>query len=199
MAAPPSQPTTTTHLRYRPGCKQPWPSTQYPRLCKTLRCHRRLGGCGRLARAAEPIEAFLEAAVFEMVRRPAFSQFLAQRSKLPDERAKLVDQIRIVETLQHENLVAYAAPEPGSRRRSKAEYELVAARLDAQLDLLNRRIRALSTSELPMALIDGDLENEWPTLPFYARRRILETLLVQVKLLPGWARLSTIRSSDTED
>jgi hypothetical protein len=28
---------------------------------KTLRCHRRLGGCGRLARGAEPIEAFLEA------------------------------------------------------------------------------------------------------------------------------------------
>jgi hypothetical protein len=40
---------------------------------KTLRRQRRLGGCGRLARGAEPIGAFLEAAVFEMVRRPAFA------------------------------------------------------------------------------------------------------------------------------
>ena len=31
-----------------------------------------------------------------------------------------------VEALQQENLVAYAAPEPGVRRRSKAEYELIA-------------------------------------------------------------------------
>jgi hypothetical protein len=30
------------------------------RAVKTLRCHRKLGGCGRLARGAEPIETFLE-------------------------------------------------------------------------------------------------------------------------------------------
>jgi hypothetical protein len=151
---------------------------------KTLRCHRRLGGCGRLARGAEPIEIFLEAAVFEMVRRPAFTQFLTQRSTLPNERRKLLDQIRVAEALHHENLVAYAAPEPGGRRRSKAEYELVAARLDTQLDFLKRKVRALSTSELPKELSDGDLEGEWPTLPFYARRRVLETLIIHVKLLP---------------
>jgi site-specific DNA recombinase len=151
---------------------------------KTLRCHRRLGGCGRLARGAEPIETFLEAAVFEMVRRPAFVEFLTQQSTLPDERGKLLEQVRGVEALQQENLVAYAAPEPGARRRSKAEYELVAARLDGQLELLNRKLRALSAPELPDALTDGDLEQRWPALPFYARRRIVETLIARVMLLP---------------
>jgi DNA invertase Pin-like site-specific DNA recombinase len=151
---------------------------------KTLRCHRKLGGCGRLARGAEPIETFLEAAIFEMVRRPAFTQFLNRRSAVPDERGHLLDQIRAVEALQRENLVAYAAPEPGARRRTKAEYELIAARLDSQLDLLNKRVRALSAPELPEAITHGDLEAEWPTLPFYARRRIVETLIARVTLLP---------------
>jgi site-specific DNA recombinase len=151
---------------------------------KTLRCHRRLGGCGRLARGAEPIETFLEAAAFEVVRRPAFARFLTRRSAVPQQRGVLLDQIRAVEALQQENLVAYAAPEPGVRRRSKAEYELVAARLDGQLDLLNKELRALSVPELPGALTGGDLEQEWPLLPFYARRRIIETLIARVTLLP---------------
>jgi hypothetical protein len=116
---------------------------------KTLRCHRKLGGCGRLARGTEPIETFLEAALFEMVRRPAFAQFLTRRSAIPDERGKLLEQIRAVEALQQESLVAYAAPEPGARRRTKAEYELIAARLDDQLNLLNKKIRAVSAPELP--------------------------------------------------
>jgi hypothetical protein len=85
---------------------------------------------------------------------------------------------------QRENLVAYAAPEPGVRRRSKAEYELIAARLDGQLDLLNKRVRALTAPALPDALTDGDLEQEWPVLPFYARRRVVETLIARVTLLP---------------
>jgi hypothetical protein len=151
---------------------------------KTLRCHRKLGGCGRLARGAEPIETFLEAAVFEIVRHPAFAQFLDRRSTAPLERERLLEQLRAVEALQQENLVAYAAPEPGARRRSKAEYELIAARLDRQHDLRSKQLRALSRTELPDALTRGDLETEWPTLPFYARRRIVETLIARVTLLP---------------
>jgi site-specific DNA recombinase len=152
---------------------------------KTLRCHRRLGGCGRLARGAEPIEAFLEAAMFEMVRRPAFTDFLSRRSAVPEERAVLLNQIREVEALQRDNLVAYAAPAPGSRRRTKAEYELIALRLDGQLEVLNKRVRALSRPGLPDALSDGNLDQEWPMLPFYARRRIIETLIARVMLLPS--------------
>jgi site-specific DNA recombinase len=151
---------------------------------KTLRCSRRLGGCGRLDRGAEPVETFLEAAVFEMVHRPAFTQFLRRRSAAPEQRATLLEQVRVVEALQQDNLVAYAAPEPGARRRSKTEYELVAARLDGQLDLLNKRLRALSTPELPDALASGDLEREWPSLPFYAQRRIVQTLIARITLLP---------------
>ena len=154
------------------------------RAVKTLRCHRKLGGCGRLARSAEPIETFLEAAVFEIVRHPAFAHYLTRRGALPDERSELLEDIRAVEALQRENLVAYAAPEPGDRRRSKADYELIAVRLDRQLDLLNKKLRALSTPELPEALTRGDLEQEWTTLPFYARRRIVETLIARVILLP---------------
>jgi hypothetical protein len=29
-------------------------------------------------------------------------------------------------------------------------------------------------------------------LPFHARRRIVETLIARVTLLPGWPRLSTV-------
>jgi hypothetical protein len=88
------------------------------------------------------------------------------------------------EQLQQENLVAYAAPEPGDRRRSKAEYELVAARLDRQLGLLNNKLRALSAPELPGVLTGRDLETEWAALPFYTRRRVAETLIARVTLFP---------------
>jgi hypothetical protein len=71
---------------------------------KTLRCHRKLGDCGRVARGAEPIETFLEAALFEMVRHPTFARFLTRRSAVPEERTALLDQIRAVEALQRENL-----------------------------------------------------------------------------------------------
>jgi hypothetical protein len=151
---------------------------------KTLRCHRKLGGCGRLSRGAEPIETFLEAALFEIVWHPAYAQFLTRRSAVPEERSLLLNQIRAVEALQQENLVAYAAPEPRARRRTKAEYELIASRLDGQLDLLNRQLRALSTPELPDVLTHGDLAQDWPALPLYARRRIVETLIARVTLLP---------------
>jgi site-specific DNA recombinase len=154
------------------------------RAVKTLRCSRKLGGCGRLARGAEPIETFLEAALFEMVRRPAFADFLTRRGSAPEGRAEVLERIRAVEALQQGNLVAFAAPEPGARRRTKAEYELIADRLDRQLDLLNRQLRALAVPDLPEALTQGDLEAEWPDLPFYARRRVVETLIARVTLLP---------------
>ena len=114
---------------------------------------------------------------------PAFARFLTRHSTAPEERGALLDQIRAVEALKQENLLAYAAPEPRARRRSKAEYELIAARLNGQLGLLNKQLRALSTPELPEALTHGDLEAEWPALPFYARRRIVETLIARVTLL----------------
>jgi hypothetical protein len=166
---------TRMYVYYRPTKSGP---------VKTLRCNRKLGGCSRLVRGAEPIETFLEAAVFEIVRHPAFTQFLTRRNTVPAERGHLLEQARAVEALQQENLVAYAAPEAGERRRSKTEYELIAARLDRQLDLLNKKLRALSTPDLPEALTHGDLEKEWASLPFYARRRILETLIARVALLP---------------
>jgi site-specific DNA recombinase len=154
------------------------------RAVKTLRCHPKLGGCGRLARGAEPVETYLEAAVFEVVRRPAFAQFLTRRSAVPDERVALLAEIRAVEALQEENLVAHAAPELGARRRSKSEYELIATRLDRQMELLNKKLRVVSIPDLPDALTETNLEREWPRLPFYARRRVLETLIARVTLLP---------------
>jgi hypothetical protein len=119
-----------------------------------------------------------------MVRHPAFAQFLTRRSAVPEERGTLLNHIRAVEALQQENLVEYAAPEPGARRRTKAEYELIAARLDSQLDLLNKQLHALTGPELPDALIHSDFEQQWATLPFDARRRIVETLIARVTLLP---------------
>jgi hypothetical protein len=62
--------------------------------------------------------------------------------------------------------------------------ELIAARLDRQLILLNKKLHALSTPELPEALTRGDLEEEWTALPFYTRRRIVETLIARVTILP---------------
>jgi hypothetical protein len=48
-----------------------------------------------------------------MVRHPEFAQLLTRRSTVPEERGVLLNQIREVEALQRDNLVAYAAPEPG--------------------------------------------------------------------------------------
>jgi site-specific DNA recombinase len=151
---------------------------------KTLRCHSKLGGCGRLARGTEPIETFLEAALFEMVRRPAFAQFLTRRSAIPDERGKLLEQIRAVEALQQESLVAYAAPEPGARRRTKAEYELIAARLDDPAQPVQQENSSRQCTGAAWHLTNHDLQDEWAVLPFYARRRIVETLIAGVALLP---------------
>jgi hypothetical protein len=52
----------------------------------------------------------LEAAVFEIVRGPAIARFLARRSLAPSERGELLEQIKAVEVLQKENLIADAAP-----------------------------------------------------------------------------------------
>jgi hypothetical protein len=73
---------------------------------------------------------------------------------------------------------------PMRRRRTKTESELIAARLDRQLDVLNSQLRALVVPELPDALTRGDLKAEWPDMPFYARRRVVETLIARVTLLP---------------
>jgi hypothetical protein len=159
---------------------------------KTLRCHRKLGGCSRLARGAEPIETFLEAAVFEIVRHPAFTQFLTRRNTVPAERGHLLEQARAVEALQQENLVAYAAPEPGERRRSKTEYELIAARLDRQLDLLNKKLRALSTPDLPEALTHGGPRERMGLATLLCTATNPRDAYRSGRPTSGWPRLSPI-------
>jgi hypothetical protein len=45
-------------------------------------------------------------------------------------------------------------------------------------------IAALAESSTGQTLPDEALEQEWQVLPFYARRRIIESLIARVTLLP---------------
>jgi hypothetical protein len=59
-----------------------------------------------------------------------------------------------------------------------------------------RRLRALAVPELPEALTRGDLEAEWPDMPFWARRGAVEARIARVTLLrdPGVSiRASLVR------
>jgi hypothetical protein len=180
--------------RFNPGgpTKHPWVGTlfcpckaklhvRYPKGQKTYFCQT----CGKVHRVAEPVEAYLEGVLFERTKHPEFRASLMDNIPDNEEHAALRQQRAEIDIQRKELGAARFAPPLGRQPLADDVDQFAAARLDANLQAIDRRLQEIAArSAMPASVAFDDLEDEWEGLPLHTKRRILEFVFRRVVLLP---------------
>jgi site-specific DNA recombinase len=180
--------------RFNPGgpTKHPWVGTlfcpctaklhvRYTKSQKSYFCQT----CGKVHRLAEPVEAYLEGVLFERTKHPEFRASLMENIPDSEEHAALRQQRAEIDIQRKELGAARFAPPPGREPLADDVYQFSAARLDANLQAIDRRLQEIAArSAMPVGVDFDDLEDEWEGLPLHTKRRILEFVFRRVVLLP---------------
>jgi site-specific DNA recombinase len=141
--------------------------------------------CGKVHRLAEPVEAYLEGVLFERTQHPEFRASLMEHIPDDEEHAALRQQRAEIDIQRRELGAARFAPPPGRKPLDDDVYQFAAARLDANLQAIDRRLQEIiARSAMPVGVDFDDLEDEWEGLPLHTKRRILEFVFRRVVLLP---------------
>ncbi len=194
--------------RFNPGgpTKHPWVRTlfcpctaklhvRYTNGQKTYFCQT----CGKVNRLAAPVEAYLEGVLFERTKHPEFRASLMENMPDSEEHAALRQQRAAIDIQRKELGAARFAPPPGREPLADDVYQFSAARLDANLQAIDRRLQEIAArSAMPLGVDFDDLEDEWEGLPLHTKRRILEFVFRRVVLLPTGRLGRAERYRDTE-
>ena len=136
-------------------------------------------------RLAEPVEAYLEGVLFERTQHPEFRASLMEHIPDDEEHAALRQQRAEIDIQRRELGAARFAPPPGRKPLDDDVYQFASARLDANLQAIDRRLQEIiARSAMPVGVDFDDLEDEWEGLPLHTKRRILEFVFRRVVLLP---------------
>jgi hypothetical protein len=131
------------------------------------------------------VEAYLEGVMFERTRHPEFRASLMENVPDNEEHAALRQQRAEIDIQRKELGAARFAPPPGRQPLADDVYQFAAARLDANLQAIDRRLQEIAArSAMPVGVDFDDLEDEWEGLPLHTKRRILEFVFRRVVLLP---------------
>lgn len=131
-------------------------------------------GCGRLAINAEPVEAFIEAAVLVQLDAPAVAAALAAAASADAATAAEHDALR-----QDREQLDELADLYGRKVIGRSEWLAARAPIEARIDAANRKLSRMSRSAAldPYVGKSGALRTAWPTLPLNRQRSIVSSLL----------------------
>jgi site-specific DNA recombinase len=131
-------------------------------------------GCGRLAINAEPVEAFIEAAVLVQLDAPAVAAALAAAASADAATAAEHDALR-----QDREQLDELADLYGRKVIGRSEWLAARAPIEARIDAGNRKLSRMSRSAAldPYVGKSGALRTAWPTLPLNRQRSIVSSLL----------------------
>jgi DNA invertase Pin-like site-specific DNA recombinase len=131
-------------------------------------------GCGRMAIMADPIEAFLSAAVLVQLDAPAVAAALAAATSADAATAAEHDGLRQDREQLDELARAY-----GERRVTFSEWLAARAPIEARIDAAQRKVSRMSRSAAvdPYVGKSDALRAVWPTLPLNRQRSIVSALL----------------------
>ena len=136
------------------------------------------GGCHHVFALAEPVEAFIEAAV---LRRLAGARLARARLRLAEAEAD--DASLLAEIAEEERRLAEVGVDYAERRLSRPAFLAAAERLQARLDALRGRLADGTVTGALEGL--GDLRAEWPGLPTDRRRAVIAAVLASASVAPA--------------
>lgn len=131
-------------------------------------------GCGRLAINAQPVEAFIEAAVLVQLDAPAVAAALAAAASADAATAAEHDVVR-----QDREQLDDLADLFGRKLIGRSEWLAGRAPIEARIDAANRKLSRMSRIAAldPYVGKSGALRAAWPTLPLNRQRSIVSSLL----------------------
>jgi site-specific DNA recombinase len=134
------------------------------------------GGCGKVSRAAEPMEELITEAIFRAAESDLFKR-LAEREE-DDPTAQLYEQLARDQGLldRLEDKVAQELISVPTFKRNRAEIE---RRMEDTRNWINRK-----RGRQVIALVPRNLREVWPDLSMDRRRSIVMAVLVKVTVLP---------------
>jgi site-specific DNA recombinase len=141
------------------------------------------GGCGKISRAAEPIETLITQAIFHAVESDLFARLAAQEKD--DPTATLYEQLA-----RDQGLLDRLEDKFAQELIGLATYKRNRAELERRMDDTRRWINRRRGSQV-LALVPRNLRHVWPNLSLDRRRAIIKAVLVKVIVLPqpGGARV----------
>ena len=136
------------------------------------------GGCNHVFAIAEPVEAFIEAAV---LRRLAGARLDRARRRLAEAEADHASLL--AEIAEEERRLAELGVDYAERRLSRTAFLGAAERLQARLDALRGRLADGTATGALEGL--GDLWAEWPSLSTDRRRAVIAAVLASASVAPA--------------
>lgn len=135
------------------------------------------GGCHGVFAIAEPVEAFVEAAVLRRLAGPGLDRARARLAAAISDDADLLSRITEDERMLVELGIDFA-----ERRLNRPAFLAAADRVQARLDTLRARLAEGST---PCSLEGiADVRVEWPSLSTDRRRAVIDTVLSSATVAP---------------
>jgi site-specific DNA recombinase len=134
------------------------------------------GGCGKVSRAAEPLEKLITEAMFHATESDLFKQLAAQEQD--DPTAPLYEQLARDQGLldRLEDKVAQELISVATYKRNRAEIE---RRMEDTRSWINRKRGRQVVAHVPR-----NLRTVWPDLSMDRRRSIVKAVLVKIVVLP---------------
>jgi site-specific DNA recombinase len=134
------------------------------------------GGCGKLSRQAEPLEALIREAIFHAAESEQFARLAAQEDG--DPVAPLYEKLARDQGLldRLEDKIAQELISVATYKRNRAEIE---RRMEDTRNWINRKRGREVVMHLPR-----NLRKVWPDLSMDRRRNIVKAVLVKVVVLP---------------
>jgi site-specific DNA recombinase len=134
------------------------------------------GGCGKVSRAAEPLEELITEAIFRAAESDLFKRLAAQEED--DPTAQLYEQLARDQGLldRLEDKVAQELIGVTTYKRNRAEIE---RRMEDTRNWIDRK-----RGSHVITLVPRNLREVWPDLSLDRRRAIVKAVLVKVRVLP---------------
>jgi site-specific DNA recombinase len=134
------------------------------------------GGCGKVSRAAEPLEELITEAIFHATESDLFKRLAAQEHDGPT--APLYEQLARDQGLldRLEDKIAQELISVATYKRNRAELE---RRMEDAPNWINRKRGRQVVTHVPQ-----NLRTVWPDLSMDRRRNIVKAVLAKVVVLP---------------
>jgi DNA invertase Pin-like site-specific DNA recombinase len=143
-------------------------------------CRKDIGGCGRIVIFADRLEETVAENILERAGTPAQRSKLAAAATGVDERQ--VDQLQAgidaAEERKQDAAVMY-----GSRMIDRAQLATISQTAEAEITASRRQLQGMER-DTALADVEGNLTDEWETLPTEMKRRYARALFVEVTVKP---------------
>lgn len=166
--------------------------TDVPDRKRRYRCDKDAGGCGKIFRAADPLEAWVVEAVLYRFDSPETARALRALDESDDRTEELLAEYQARKLKKDELVDDYAQGVLDKRDFARAK-NLAEARLEEARAALVKAQSAKNTGLLP---VDQTIREAWEEAGFDWRRSVIGLLVERITILPNPGGAGSIKFKD---